>query len=547
MSETTLAGEGRRSGSGERRRHDAHAAAARVDGFAERRRLDGNAAVAHAEGLVAPRLEEVARPNPATARPHPQPEESDLRRDRVAHFRLFHGHYHRLAALAIAEGSVAALAMYAAIAARFGETHLGELSDIAGPVWPRATIAAALVVISMASMGLYSLRQRAGMAGVIARVLLAILGATAALALAFYAVPELYLGRGVLGFAGAFTLSGLLLVRYGFMRFVDEDVFKRRVLVWGSGERAANIAARLRRRADQRGFRVVGYVKSPGEVPQVPAEQVIENEPHLMRNILRNRVAEVVVAMDDRRNGFPHALLRECRLSGIAVRDIVTFLEHESGRVNVDLAQPSWLIFSDGFRSGFVRIALKRALDITMALALIVLAFPLALLAAIAIFIEDRGPVLYRQTRVGQDGRHFSMLKFRSMSVNAEAKGAVWAVKNDPRVTRVGAFIRKVRIDELPQAINVLLGHMSFVGPRPERPAFVESLSRTIPFYAERHFVKPGLTGWAQVSFPYGSSEADAREKLGYDLYYVKNHSLVFDLVVLLRTVEIVLFRVGSR
>jgi sugar transferase (PEP-CTERM system associated) len=264
--------------------------------------------------------------------------------------------------------------------------------------------------------------------------------------------------------------------------------------------------------------------------------------------VQRERIHEIVMAMDDRRQGFPEAFLRECRLRGVAVIDIVQFLERETGRVSVELASASWLIYSKGFRADLVRSASKRAFDVFAALLLLVLAAPVMILTAIAIRLEDRGPVFYRQVRTGQGGRPFKIIKFRSMSVNAESGGkAIWAVRNDPRVTRVGEFIRKVRIDELPQAFNVLAGSMSFVGPRPERPEFVQSLERRIPFYSERHFAKPGITGWAQVRYPYGASEDDAREKLGYDLFYVMNQSLAFDIRILMQTVEIVLFRIGSR
>jgi sugar transferase (PEP-CTERM system associated) len=263
---------------------------------------------------------------------------------------------------------------------------------------------------------------------------------------------------------------------------------------------------------------------------------------------MRHKVEEIVVAPDDRRGGFPIAELLECRIRGIEVRDILAFFERESGRVDVGLMQPSWLIFSTGFRSDLVRLASKRLFDLVVSAGVLVVALPVALLTSIAIFLEDRGPVLYRQMRVGRNGRPFPMLKFRSMSVNAEPNGeAVWATQNDPRVTRVGALIRKLRIDELPQILNVLVGHMSFVGPRPERPEFVKELAQAIPYYPERHSVKPGITGWAQVRYRYGSSEKDAQDKLEYDLYYVKHHSLTFDLMVLLQTVEVVLFRIGSR
>lgn len=498
-------------------------------------------AYARTQPLSAPRVESIPPAAPRVADREPLPE-------RVAPLRLFRGHFHRLALLAGAEALLVFGAVYGAVFSRFPAVAFGDLQMMLGPLWPHGAIVAAVFVACVGSMGLYQLCQRAGYAGILARLLVATGLAEVALAVAFHLWPSAYMNHGVLVLTGIFAFTGLAMLRYGFMQFVDQDVFKRRVLVWGAGWRASAIATRLRRRVDQRGFRVLAYVNAPGDSPAIDQQMTLRPDTDLMRYILRNRVEEIVVAMDDRRQGFPSGLLRECRLRGIAVSDVVCFLERESGRVSVELAQPSWLIFSDGFRSDLIRLAAKRLFDIVVAAAVMALTWPLALAAAIAIWIEDRGPVVYRQIRTGQNGRPFPIYKFRSMSVNAESRdAAVWAVKDDPRVTRVGAFIRKVRIDELPQLVNVLLGHMSFVGPRPERPTFVDQLSKSIPFYAERHFVKPGITGWAQVRFPYGSSEADAREKLGYDLFYVKNHSLIFDLMVMLRTVEIVLFRVGSR
>jgi sugar transferase (PEP-CTERM system associated) len=383
---------------------------------------------------------------------------------------------------------------------------------------------------------------------VLVRLLMAVALAHILLTLIFYVAPSLYLGRGLIVLTGAFGLVGLGLTRYVFFRLVDEDFFKRRVLVWGAGRRAAQIAKRLRRRTDQRGFRIVQYIETPGDAPAVPMARPVQSPYDLVRLALRHRVEEIVVAMDDRRAGFPTAELLECRLRGIEVTDLLTFLERESGRVSVELMHPSWLIFSQGFRCDFLRLTSKRCFDIGVSLAILLVTLPIALLTAALVFLEDRGPIFYRQERVGQNGRRFAMFKFRSMRVGAEGAGqAVWAAHNDARVTRVGSVIRKLRIDELPQVVNVLIGHMSFVGPRPERPVFVEKLGQAIPFYPERHFVKPGITGWAQVRYSYGASERDAREKLEYDLYYVKHHTLAFDLMVLLLTVEIVLFRIGSR
>jgi sugar transferase (PEP-CTERM system associated) len=231
------------------------------------------------------------------------------------------------------------------------------------------------------------------------------------------------------------------------------------------------------------------------------------------------------------------------------VVELPTFLERETGKVRLDAVNPSWIIFGEGFRASPLQAVLERGFDIGASLALLVLALPVMLLTIVAIRIEDgwKAPVFYRQTRVGRHSEPFDVLKFRSMTVNAEQGAAVWAVRDDPRVTRVGSIIRKTRIDELPQLVNVLRGDMSFVGPRPERPEFVEQLELKIPYYRERHTVKPGITGWAQLCYPYGSSEKDAVEKLQYDLYYVKNRSLIFDFAILVQTVEVVLWGKGAR
>ena len=469
---------------------------------------------------------------------------------RFVSVRFFRGHSHRIALLALIEAATVVAAVYVAILLRFSgfTATLAFFEASTGPIWPRALLVAGVVLVSLASLGLYQLRQRARFAGVLVRLAMALLLAEVALALIFYAAPTLYIGRGVTVLTAGFAFAGLASVRFLYLRLVDEEIFKRRVIVWGAGVRAASIPRQLRRRTDQRGFRIAAYVRAPGDGDDVAHAYSPGPPGDLLRLALRHRVEEIVVAMDDRRAGFPTEELLQCRLRGIAVTDVVTFLERESGRVSVALMHPSWLIFSQGFRCDFFRLASKRAFDVVVSLVLLVVTLPLSLLTALAILLEDRGPVLYRQVRTGQNGRPFTILKFRSMRVDAERDGEpVWAQANDPRTTRVGAVIRRLRIDELPQLVNVLLGQMSFVGPRPERPTFAEQLAQRIPFYPERHFVKPGITGWAQVRYGYGSSEADAQRKLEYDLYYVKHHTLALDLLVLLQTVEIVLFRIGSR
>jgi sugar transferase (PEP-CTERM system associated) len=289
---------------------------------------------------------------------------------------------------------------------------------------------------------------------------------------------------------------------------------------------------------------------TPGDQGSFPADRLIPLPQNLFEWAVENDVDEIVVAMDDRRQGFPLHDFIECRLAGIQLLELPSFLERETGKVHLEILNPSWIIFGDGFRISQLQSALERVFDIVVSSLLLVLALPAMALAVVAIWLEDglKAPILYRQKRVGQHSKPFDVIKFRSMRVDAERPGvAQWAVANDPRVTRTGAFMRKTRLDELPQLWNVLSGDMSFVGPRPERPEFVATLQERIPYYRERHAVKPGITGWAQLCYPYGSSEKDALEKLQYDLYYVKNRSLLLDLAILLQTVEVVLWGKGAR
>jgi len=404
--------------------------------------------------------------------------------------------------------------------------------------------------IALTAMGLYSARQRARTLGLILRALVAHILALMILAVLSFFVHALQPEPGQALAWAAMSLALVIVARIVEGALVDEDAFKRRVLVYGAGLRAQSLL-QLRRRADQRGFLVVGYMPAPGEDVLVDAKKVLSQKVDRLRSVAKElNVDEIVVAMDDRRREFPVRELLDCRLNGVEVIDIVNFLERETGRVHVDVLNPSWIIFSDGFRRDALRQATKRAFDIVASVALVLLTWPFMLVTVIAIVFEDglRAPIFYRQRRVGLDGHEIDVLKFRSMRVDAEGDGkARWATGADDRITRVGRIIRKVRIDELPQIFNVLRGDMSFVGPRPERPPFVAQLAESIPYYDERHCAKPGITGWAQVCYPYGSSERDALEKLQYDLYYVKNHSLLFDLMILLQTVEVVLLGKGGR
>jgi sugar transferase (PEP-CTERM system associated) len=305
----------------------------------------------------------------------------------------------------------------------------------------------------------------------------------------------------------------------------------------------------LRRRADRRGFEIVGFVRVNGESADgIDALSVAPNG--LLSLCQRQHVDEIVVAMDDRRQSFPLSELLECRLAGIEVTELVSFLERETGRVRIDVLNPSWMIFGRGFRRDLLTAFASRTLDIAVSLVVLMVSIPVMLATALAIKVESglATPVLYRARRVGRLSREFRLFKFRSMRGDGDDEGSPsWAQKDDPRITRVGALIRRLRIDELPQVVNVLRGEMSFVGPRPEHPAFVARFEEQIPYYAQRHSVKPGITGWAQLCYPYGSSVHDAVEKLQYDLYYVKNKSLWFELSILVQTVEVVLLGKGAR
>jgi len=323
---------------------------------------------------------------------------------------------------------------------------------------------------------------------------------------------------------------------------------RRKVLVYGTGSRALMVGERVKRPSSNADL--VGYFASPNEREhQVSTFGTLDDSQSLTDVVREAGVDEIVVALSERRGGsMPMRELLDCKLSGVKVVDIATYFEQTAGQIRLDAMSAGWLIFGDGFNQGFLRTTVKRLFDIVCALVLLLLASPVMLVTALAIRLESPGGILYRQERVGLEGKPFDVVKFRSMRSDAEKDGVPrWATAGDSRVTRVGKVIRKLRIDELPQLLSVLLGHMSLVGPRPERPYFVEKLTQEIPFYAVRHSVKPGVTGWAQVSYQYGSSQEDTINKLQYDLYYVKNHSLFLDLVILFETVGVVLTGKGAQ
>jgi sugar transferase (PEP-CTERM system associated) len=402
---------------------------------------------------------------------------------------------------------------------------------------------------AMVSLGLYQRGVQEQAAGFVVRLALAFLLGTVALTLVFYALPQVFVGRGVLGSSLLAGFLGVLTTRAAFARFATVDARKRRVLVLGTGVNASRIQELLEDDASL-GFLVVGYVPLNDARTLVPEFRTAEKSGPLMDLAIEREADEIVVAVDDRRRRLPVDEILDCKMSGFQVLDLLTFFEKEIACIKIDLLHPSWIIFSSGFMLGAAVVYGKRMFDIFVSLVLLVVFGPLMVLVALASLVESRGrdPIFYHQVRVGQHGTLFRLHKFRSMRVDAESDGvARWATQNDARVTRLGAFLRKTRLDELPQIFNVLQGQMSLVGPRPERPEFVEQLSKSIPFYAERHRVQPGVTGWAQMLYSYGASVEDAKRKLEYDLYYVKHAGVFLDLIILLQTVEIVLLGKGAR
>lgn len=451
-------------------------------------------------------------------------------------------------ALWLIELALIVLAVVAAVWLRFHDAPHDRLLHLQR-IPPRAVLIALCITGAMTALGLYQVHVRYRRLDFLLRLLLSFVAGGVALVVIYYVLPQAYIGRGVLALSLAIAALAILLLRVLSLHVLQVDVLKQRVLVYGAGDNAELINTKLRRESDRRSFVVLGFVPVAGQKVAVdPAKLVAAPEQGLCALVERLNIDELVIAPDERRGGMPMEDMLRCVQRGVAITDLSTFFEREAGMVQLSVVDPSWLVFSGGFDYSMLRRLSKRVFDLAAALAILLLALPLMLATALAVWLEDRGPVFYRQIRVGERGRHFQIVKFRSMRVDAESDGvARWASRDDDRSTRVGRIIRKTRLDELPQLLSVLRGDMSFVGPRPERPQFVDMLSGEIRYYGVRHSVKPGLTGWAQLRYPYGASVRDADEKLKFDLFYVKNHGLVFDLLILLQTVEVVLFGRGAR
>lgn len=424
-----------------------------------------------------------------------------------------------------------------------GGAHL-ELDRIAF----YAIIFALTMIVLNSWLGMYQRVHTRTLAETRARAVLSLYLAIPLAYVVFSLLAISEVDRGFMLLSGLAALFATLVRRVHGAHSMPGSLLRHRVLVFGAGEEAENVG-RVLSKSDP-DIQIVGFYPcaSDSEVV-VPAQVVLSQAMSLSDTAHSLKVDEIIVAVRERRGGaLPLRELLDCKLSGVKVLDLASYFERALGQLRLDSLRVGWIIFGEGFRQTWRRTFFKRAFDILVALLLLLLALPVMLLTAILIVFEDGFPVFYRQERVGLDGRLFDVIKFRSMRNDAESDGKPrWAATDDDRVTRVGRIIRKLRIDELPQLYNVLTGDMSMVGPRPERPYFVDQLTRDIPFYAVRHSVKPGLTGWAQVSYQYGSTIEDSVQKLQYDLYYVKNHTLFLDIVILFHTVGVVLTGKGAR
>ena len=416
-----------------------------------------------------------------------------------------------------------------------------------GLLLPAVSFAVLMVLINTA-FGLYSRREQTNFAGMIGRSMLSMaIGVPLAYVL-FAVMPNGLQAQAAIGYMLLYALAGLILIRQATYSARATRMGARKVLIVGVGDEAREVEQALTSSCFPH-FEVVGfYPAGKAEHESVARDRQLSAANRITDLVERMQVREVIVALWDQRGGkLPMDDLLECRVRGVPVTDLAVFYERTRGEVPIASLKASHLVYGEGFAQDMSRRVVKRTFDFTAAAGLFVLALPVMVLAAIAVRLESPGPVIFRQERVGRGGRTFECLKFRSMRADAEADGvARWATKGDARITRVGQFMRKTRIDELPQLVNVLRGEMSFVGPRPERPVFVEQLREKVPFYEVRHSVKPGLTGWAQVRYSYGATVEDACRKLQFDLYYVKNNSLLLDVLILLETVRVVLFREGA-
>lgn len=454
-----------------------------------------------------------------------------------------------LIALVIVEVFVLYASVYLGVELRFIDSQDKEASILLlQPLQYKALVFAIIMLGCMTAMGLHTRSIVDNFSSMMIRIFLSFALGIFLITLIYYIYPGLFLGRGVVAITFIVAFMGILLTRTVHQNLDKHSIFKRKLLVIGAGSKGKLLEDKKAFSRSQ-GYEIVGFVAIDEDNVQINKENILAIETSLYDLCMDSEVDEIVLAMDDRRKGFPLSSLLECKMKGIVVRDALDSLERITGHIELDALHPSAVIFSDGFTNAVSASYVKRVFDVLSSSLILLITSPIIIITAASIWLSTfgRDPVFYRQVRLGLCDSPFNVLKFRSMKTDAEKEGAQFAKKNDTRVTLIGRFIRKTRIDELPQLLNVLKGDMSFIGPRPERPQFVLGFEQSIPHYSLRHTVKPGITGWAQICYPYGDTEEDTRNKLQYDLYYIKNYSLFLDLTILLQTVQVVLFGRGAR
>ncbi len=451
----------------------------------------------------------------------------------------------RIVLLMLIESVLLLAASFAGVAMRFSPAAFGSEAQF----MPEAILFTFFMIVMMAALGLYQDERPESFVSILNRTIIAFAAGSALMSVVFYLFPNTYIGRGVFAYTATFAFGAILIVRTVFFRWTAFGLIKKKVLILGAGEQARAVLELVSRNGHRDAIDVVGVHPLTTADVAVSGVNILPITMSVSEAANQFGVHEIIIAMREQRGGaLPVSQLLDCKLRGVQITDLQSFFERELGQIRLDSLKASWLVFGEGCRQGLIRETVKRLFDVIASSLLLLFTLPVIVLTALLIRVEGGGPIFYRQERVGQGGRVFEILKFRSMRNDAERDGKPkWATSNDGRITRIGRLIRRTRIDELPQIINVLRGEMSFVGPRPERPFFVRQLVQEVPFYAARHSVKPGITGWAQVRYPYGASLQDASQKLQYDLYYVKNHTLFLDLLILVETVEVVLWGKGAR
>jgi sugar transferase (PEP-CTERM system associated) len=428
------------------------------------------------------------------------------------------------------------------------EGSVFELTDKNG--WYKIALAVCFCLLNLYFYDLYDYTVMGNRRELLLRLVQALGIAWVLLAFVFYFAPPLMIGRGVSVISVPIVLILLLTWRILIHLLTGHPEIGEKILVVGTGKAANDTAEAIWERRDA-GYRIVGFVTENGSTPKnLPAKMNLLGSANNLEEVIKNeKINRVVIAVRERRGTFPTETLLRMSLAGnINIEECTSFFERITGKVHIDMLRPSWLIFAGRRRDTVIGQVLREMVHRFLALVGLIISLPIAILTAGLIKLESKGPIFYKQERLGKNGKIFHVIKFRSMRLDAEADGKpVWATDDDGRATRIGRIIRKIRIDEIPQFWNILKGEMNFVGPRPERPHFVAQLAEEIPFYQHRHLVAPGLTGWAQIKYPYGASIEDARQKLQYELYYIKNQSFALDLIIVFETIKTVLFGRGGR